>query len=61
MKTEQNTGSWILEQLSRTCSLKQLDLGADARLTKKGFTFETESYEVAELGHLCIIQMKAAS
>lgn len=59
MKTEQNTGSWILEQLSRTCSLKQLDLGADARLTKKGFSFETESYEIAELGHLCIMRMKA--
>ena len=36
-----------------------LDLGADARLAKKGFTFETESYEIAELGHLCIMRMKA--
>ena len=43
MKAEQNTGSWIREQLSRTYSLKQLDLGADARLAKKGFIFETES------------------
>ena len=59
MKAEQNTGSWIREQLSRTYSLNQLDLGADARLAKKGFTFETESYEIAELGHLCIMRMKA--
>ncbi len=59
MKTEQNTGNWIREQLSRTYTLKQLDLGTDARLVKKGFTFETESYEVAELGHLCVMRMKA--
>ena len=59
MKTTQSTGDWIREQLSRTYALKQLDLGADARLAKKGFTFETESFEVAELGHLCIMRMKA--
>ena len=59
MKSEQNVGNWIKEQLSRTYALKQLDLGADARLAKKGFIFETESYEIAGLGHLCIMRMKA--
>ena len=59
MKTEQDAGSWIREQLSKSYRLKQLDLGADARLTKKGFTFETEAYKVSELGHLCIMRMKA--
>ena len=59
MKAEQSTGNWIKAELSRTYSLNQLDLGADARLAKKGFTFETESYEIAELGHLCIMRMKA--
>ena len=59
MRTAKSTGDWIREQLSRTYSLNQLDLGADARLAKKGFTFETESYEIAELGHLCIMRMKA--
>ena len=58
MRTAKSTGDWIRE-LSRTYSLNQLDLGADARLAKKGFTFETESYEIAELGHLCIMRMKA--
>ena len=59
MKTKQSVGNWIREQLSKSYSLKQLDLGADARLSQKGFTFETESYEVSELGHLCIMRMKA--
>ena len=55
----ENAGNWIRGQLSRTYTLKQLDLGAEARLAKKGFTFETESYEIAELGHLCVMRMKA--
>ena len=59
MKTEQGVGNRIRDLLSRSYSLKRLDLGADARLAKKGFTFETESYEVQELGHLCIMRMKA--
>lgn len=59
MKTEQGVGTWILGLLSKSYALKQLDLGADARLAKKGFTFETESYDVADLGHLCIMRMKA--
>lgn len=58
-QTEPNTGNWIQDQLSRTYSMKQLDLGADARLSKKGFTFDTESFEITELGHLCIMRMKA--
>lgn len=59
MKTEQGVGNRIRDLLSRSYSLKKLDIGADARLAKKGFTFETESYEVQELGHLCIMRMKA--
>ena len=51
MKTEQGVGNWIREQLSKSYSLKQLDLGAEARMAKKGFTFETEAYKVSELGH----------
>ena len=58
-KTHSNTGSLIQERLSRTYSLKPLDLGSDARLTKKGFVFETEAYEITGLGHLCVMRMKA--
>ncbi|MBQ6374923.1 MAG: hypothetical protein IJJ45_10635 [Clostridia bacterium] len=59
MRKESNTGNWIRDRLSQTYALKRLDLGADARLSKKGFAFETEAYEVAGLGHLCIMRMKA--
>ena len=45
MKTEQSVGNRVRDLLSKSYSLKQLDIGADARLAKKGFTFETESYD----------------
>ena len=35
MNTKQDAGSWIREQLSKSYLLKQLDLGADARLARK--------------------------
>ena len=59
MRKENNTGSWITERLSQAYALKQLDLSADARLSKKGFTFETDAYEITGLGHLCVMRMKA--
>ena len=59
MNKENSAGNWIRNQLSKTYSLKQLDLGADARLSKKGFTFETDAFEIANLGHLCVMRMKA--
>ncbi len=59
MRKENDAGSWVRDRLSRTYALKQLDLGADARLSKKGFTFETDAYEITGLGHLCVMRMKA--
>ena len=49
----------LKELLSQSYTLEPTDLGSDARLAKKGFTFETEAYEIRELGHLCIMRMKA--
>ena len=49
----------VLAALERTSTLKQEDLGADAHLSAKGMTFETESWEIQEIGHLCIMQMSA--
>ena len=49
----------VLAALGRTHELRQEDLGADARLSAKGMKFETESWEVAGVGHLCIMQMNA--
>ena len=59
MRKENDTGSRIGSLLSRTYALKPLDLGADARLSKRGFVFETEAYEITGLGHLCVMRMKA--
>lgn len=59
MRNEHKIGSLIRSRLSQAYDLKPLDLGADARLSKKGFTFETEAYEISQLGHLCVMRMKA--
>ena len=49
----------VLATLGSTYALRQKDLGADARLSAKGMTFETESWEIPEVGHLCIMRMNA--
>ena len=48
-----------LETLGASFELREKDLGADARLSAKGMTFITESWEVVDLGHLCVMQMRA--
>ena len=35
------------------------DIGTDARLSKSGMVFDTRSYTVEGVGHLCILNMKA--
>ena len=45
--------------LEKQYTLKKEDLGADARLSKKGMVFETEAYEIPDLGHFCILRMNA--
>lgn len=49
----------VLAALERTYTLQQEDLGADAHLSAKGMAFETESWEIPGIGHLCIMQMNA--
>lgn len=49
----------VLVELGKTHALQQEDLGADARLTAKGMTFETESWRIPEVGHLCVMRMNA--
>ena len=46
-------------ELSRFCTLRKEDIGADAHLAKRGLVFETESYVLEGLGHLCVMRMKA--
>ena len=52
-------GALMLKALSHDHTLQRNDIGADARLAKKGMVFETESYEVEGVGHFCILRMNA--
>ena len=49
----------VLAALGRAHELQQKDLGADAHLSAKGMTFETESWEIPGFGHLCVMRMSA--
>ena len=59
MKQQWNLGDFVKEQLSRVYPLRRENVGADARLAKRGMAFETEVYGLEELGHLCILRMRA--
>ena len=59
MKQQWNLGDFIKEQLSHVCTLRAEDIGADARLAKRGMVFETEAYTLDDLGHLCVLRMRA--
>ena len=52
-------GPWMLERLKASFTVTKENLGDDARLKKGPFAFETESYRVEQLGHFCILRMKA--
>ena len=51
-------GEYTLQLLTKNYTVTPCDLGSDAKLSKKGFHFETEAYDVSGLGHLCIMKMK---
>ncbi len=49
----------LLDRLKKEYEVKQLNIGKDAVLSKKGMRFETAAYDVKGLGHLCTMSMKA--
>ena len=55
----QGLGDMVRDQLEQQYTLRKKELGADARLSKSGMVFETEVYEIAALGHFCILRMNA--
>lgn len=59
MSRHTSLGTQIKSALLWRCRLRPLDMGEDARLSKNGMVFDTESYEVEGVGHLCIMSMKA--
>ena len=59
MNQHSDLGKLLCGSLQQKHTLRQKDLGGDARLRKNGMTFETEAYAVEGLGHLCILRMNA--
>ncbi len=59
MNRHNDLGELLKEALARSFPIRQEDIGADAKLSKKGMTFTTESYTVEGLGHLCVLRMNA--
>ena len=52
-------GELALSAFGHDYTLSQLNLGSDAVLSKRGMTFLTEAWRVGDVGHLCIMRMKA--
>ena len=52
-------GQYTVDSLGRYFDLVPKDLGEDARRSKRGMTFETKSWEIRGIGHLCVMRMNA--
>ena len=52
-------GQYTVDSLGRYFDLVPKDLGEDARRSKRGMTFETKSWEIRGIGHLCVLRMNA--
>lgn len=59
MNQHMDLGKLLCGSLQQNYSLRRKELGSDARLSKNGMVFETETYAVEGLGHLCILRMNA--
>lgn len=59
MGNRRTLGDIIREKLEKDFTVRPEDVGTDKRLSKNGMTFDTQSYEVEGLGHLCVLSMKA--
>ena len=52
-------GQYTVDSLRRHFELVPEDLGEDARRSKRGMTFETKSWKIRGIGHLCVMRMNA--
>lgn len=59
MSSFPDMGHWLLGQLEEAFPVEREEIGADARLKKGLFAFETETYRVGGVGHYCILRMRA--
>ena len=59
MRRHLDLGQYSTTALGRYFELVAKDLGQDARRSKRGMTFETRSWEIKDIGHLCVMRMNA--
>ena len=59
MAEHTNLGRFTKAALGRNYKLTRNDIGEDARLSKLGMVFTTKSYDVRDIGHFCIMRLKA--
>ena len=59
MSRHLDLGQYSTTALGRYFELVPKDLGQDARRSKRGMTFETKSWEIKDIGHLCVMRMNA--
>ena len=59
MTEHTNLGRFTKAALGRNHEITKNEIGGDARLSKFGMTFTTKSYEISDMGHFCIMRMKA--
>lgn len=58
VKKHMDLGTIALVALKNSFELSKKDLGTDERLSKRGMTFTTEAWDIAGVGHLCVMRMK---
>ena len=58
-KKNKSRGRYLLKQLSQQYKIYKIDMGDDAHLSRKGFVFDTRTYKIKGVGHLCVMNMKA--
>ena len=59
MAEHTNLGRFTKAALGRNYKLTRNEIGEDARLSKLGMVFTTKSYDVRDIGHFCIMRLKA--
>ena len=52
-------GELVLSAFGHDYTLEKRNLGTDAVLSKRGMKFWTEAWRVGDVGHLCIMRMRA--
>lgn len=59
MKEHEDLGSIAQAAFGPSYAMARNEIGDDARLSKKGMKLHVESGEIAEVGHYCVLRMKA--